>query len=147
MWLAVTYSVFPQKSIFVGDLTAGKPVDVTRVLESSSDRVIREKLGDRATLEIRFDSRSSSLVQKIGPNIQLALSRVIDIFSPQRAVAVKVYVARVEKVPRTFEVSFGDAQFVYPIVYDSGSDLDADCTKVTKICDTVFTAMPHELAH
>ncbi len=137
-----------QKSILIGDLTQGSATNLTNILEAACDQKIARRVGDWISLEVRHDRRSVELARRISVRLESSLDRVTKIIGPEAPIEVRVLIARVDRVPATYEVLVPKGvDFVYPIVYDSSTNLDLDCDGITKLCETVYTTIPHELTH
>jgi uncharacterized protein (UPF0147 family) len=139
---------FSQKSIVIGALNQGPPKNLTQLLESKCNQAIKKRVGDSATFEIRHDRRSSELANKIAIRLESSVQRVVEIIDRKVEAKILIYVARVDSVPSSYEViAPGTIDFVYPIVYDSSTSLDINCDGITKLCETIYTTIPHELTH
>lgn len=147
--IGVTGSIgFSQKSIVIGALNQGPPKDLTQLLESKCDQTITKRVGDSATLEIRHDRLSAELARKIAIRMESSLESVIEILERKASTKISLFVARVDSVPSSYEVTVSKtADFVYPIIYDSSTNLDIDCGGITNLCEVIYTTIPHELTH
>lgn len=137
-----------QKGMLTGDFSAGPAVNLTKVLESMSDQSISGQIGDNVTLDVKHDRRSSEKARQIAVRLRSSIARLVDILRPTGSTTIRLFVARLDKVPPLYEIlTPADVDFVYPVVYDSDTDIDSNCDGITKLCDTIYRSIPHELTH
>lgn len=147
--LTLTSFAYAQRGFLTGTGEGLKsPVDLTSTLEASCVGRSREVVGSGVILDVRYDKHSAQLIRKVLDRLKPAVRRTFDILGYSDEIILTIYVAKVRKVPAGFEVKApAGSSLVYPIVYDGSSDLSLDCDQITKLCEVVYTTIPHELTH
>lgn len=146
--LGATQITRAQNHIFVGQIDSfGRSKDLTKFVETQCVNQLREQVGAKV-LEVRYDRASTELAQKIVSRMKESIARTFEILDHSDPVTVRIYLAKVDKLPAAYQiVNNSSATFVWPIIYDDKTDLNLDCESITKLCETIYTMIPHELTH
>lgn len=138
-----------QNVVEIGDPASfGRAKDLTKTLETDCNRVIKHKLGTDVTLEIWYDRHSTNLVHQMERHLIASFSQTMELIKPLGSEIIRIYVARIERLPAAYQVASPSKKtFVWPVLYDSDTDLSLECESITKLCETIYTMLPHELTH
>lgn len=142
-------SVLSQRSTIIGQAHAfAEAADITQALQKNCTNKTVYQFRPNLTLEILYDRSSTGLHDKINEKLRDSVSMSFDLVKRGNLRRIQVYIAKFDKLPLSYQVAAAHGvDFVYPIAYDSRTEMNSNCAVVTDLCDTIYRTIPHELTH
>ncbi|CAN5585882.1 hypothetical protein BH24ACI2_BH24ACI2_12540 [soil metagenome] len=126
-----------------------KIVDLSREVHKRCNKSLKKNIGN-SYIEMKFPAELFSKAENLADSIEKSIKRTQEILFPLQIEGVRFYLLQLDEVPLSYKITDelkGQNFYLHLLVFKNKEELNLDCSDDDKLCEGIYSTIPHELTH